>query len=253
MSSSAEIDGLALPQAVDARGDGARNVLGFAGSLVLHAAVLLALLAVGQGGSQATAGGARFIPVEVLTEAHDATQPVATGAAVASEQWQKGTLADAGAAGAAPAALPDAGKAPQDALETKLEALARLRQADAEIQSGPNREMAATGDAQSFGSGVPFGLRDFLRAQVERRWHLDVANLAAANESVPIHVEIARDGSVLKAEAERGTQSDDPAYRELVASARNAVLAASPFALPPGRYQDVMEVVLDLNPRDALR
>ena len=45
---------------------------------------------------------------------------------------------------------------------------------------------------------------------------------------------------------------DDPAYREVAVSARNAVLLASPIALPAGQYQDVMEMVLYLNPRDAL-
>jgi hypothetical protein len=69
---------------------------------------------------------------------------------------------------------------------------------------------------------------------------------------VPIHVEITRDGRVLKAEIADGTQRVDPVYREIAASARNAVLAASPFALPPGRYDDVMEVRLELDPRATL-
>jgi hypothetical protein len=48
-------------------------------------------------------------------------------------------------------------------------------------------------------------------------------------------------------------RSNDPAYREVAISARNAVLLSSPLSLPPGHYQEVMDMVLYLNPRDALR
>ena len=60
-----------------------------------------------------------------------------------------------------------------DALEAKLEALAQLRQPEttqsisAEI---PNRDDGAGGRA-----GPP-GLKDFIRAQVERRWNLNLAS-----------------------------------------------------------------------------
>jgi hypothetical protein len=58
---------------------------------------------------------------------------------------------------------------------------------------------------------------------------------------------------VRKAEVVDTTSVDDPLYREVALSARNAVLLSSPILLPPGDYQDVMDMVLYLNPRDALR
>jgi hypothetical protein len=70
---------------------------------------------------------------------------------------------------------------------------------------------------------------------------------------VPIHVKMAKDGVVLKAEIVESSRSNDPAYREIAVSARNAVTLSSPIALPPGTYQDVMDMVLELNPRDTLR
>ncbi len=252
MSSSAESDGFSADRDAEHEDEKAGDVRGLAGSLALHGGVILLLLVAGQGGWQASAGGARFIPVELVEMDAKAPQPTAAAASVASPDTLQGALSDVGAKNAVPAGTPEAGKANTDSLSTKLAALAELHQSDAEIQSGANREMAATGDARSFGSNAPFGLRDFLRSQVERRWHLDLAGLGASDISVPIHVEITRDGRVLKADIADGTQRVDPIYREIAASARNAVLAASPFALPPGRYDEIMQVVLDLNPRATL-
>jgi hypothetical protein len=71
--------------------------------------------------------------------------------------------------------------------------------------------------------------------------------------SVPIHVEITSAGVVLKAEIVDTARAADPDYHEIAVSARNAVLLSSPIALPPGHYQDVMDMVLYLDPREALR
>jgi hypothetical protein len=48
-------------------------------------------------------------------------------------------------------------------------------------------------------------------------------------------------------------RANDPMYREVAVSARNAVLLSSPISLPAGHYDHVMDMVLYLNPRDALR
>src|SRR5262245_26123064 len=45
----------------------------------------------------------------------------------------------------------------------------------------------------------------------------------------------------------------DPHYDEVAISARNAVLASSPLALPAGQYDDVMDMLIYMNPRDTLR
>jgi hypothetical protein len=58
---------------------------------------------------------------------------------------------------------------------------------------------------------------------------------------------------VLKAEIIDTARDADPIYREIASSARNAVLSASPLSLPAGHYQNVMELVLYLNPRESLR
>ena len=55
------------------------------------------------------------------------------------------------------------------------------------------------------------------------------------------------------AEIVDNSRAGDPAYRALAMSARNAVLLSSPLALPPGRYEEVRDVVLDFDPRKVGR
>ena len=95
--------------------------------------------------------------------------------------------------------------------------------------------------------------KDFIRAEVERRWNFDLKKFGDGGYSVPIHVRITSAGTVLSAEILDNEHSADPTYREIALSARSAVLLSSPFALPAGHYQDVMDMVLDLDPRETLR
>jgi hypothetical protein len=137
----------------------------------------------------------------------------------------------------------------EDALQTRLQALAKLRQPE-NTKSIPSPVTAGGGGA----SGRPGrGLEDLIRAQVERRWNLDLVGLGDADVSVPIRVEITKSGVILKAEIVGGIGSGDRIYDEVAVSARNAVLMSSPIQLPPGHYQPVMDMVLTLNPRDAIR
>ena len=111
----------------------------------------------------------------------------------------------------------------------------------------------ATNDDITSGRQGPFSVKDYVRAQVERRWNFDLANLGSNDFAVPIHVEITNAGVVLKADIVNSPRTNDPMYREVAVSARNAVLLSSPISLPGGHYDHVMDMVLDLNPRDALR
>ena len=58
---------------------------------------------------------------------------------------------------------------------------------------------------------------------------------------------------MLKAEIVDTAPAADPTTSEIAVSARNAVLLSSPLALPAGHYQGVIDMVLYLNPKDALR
>jgi hypothetical protein len=226
---------------------GGERAVGLALSVVLHGIALAFLLVVGVFGTEGSEGGLEIVPVEVEITHQSASAP--------AEPWTS-------ALPQPDAARPSDGAARliapvTDALKAKLEALAKLRQPDVTTSSekngaaGPDR--VAKNDDITSGLEGPFSVKDYIRAQVERRWNPDLATLRNSEVSVPIHVEITSAGVVLKAEIVDTARAADPDYREVAVSARNAVLLSSPIALPPGHYQDVMDTVLYLNPKDALR
>jgi hypothetical protein len=171
------------------------------------------------------------IDVEVRQDTPAPAQPRTAALPQGDVQRSPSTATPHGAAPSTEEPVPDA-------LETKLQALAQLRQPDNDTKiAAMTSDLSAANDAGTPGRGM----KDFIRAQVERRWNLDLATLGDS------------EFSVLKAEIVGSARSNDPAYREIAVSARNAVLLSSPIALPPGHYQDVMDMVLELNPRDTLR
>ncbi|HEY1960951.1 MAG TPA: hypothetical protein VGG69_00915 [Rhizomicrobium sp.] len=143
---------------------------------------------------------------------------------------------------------------PKDEMEAKLENLSKL----AQPQSGglPSaRNFAATEpgeDGVGEGQIGAYGVRDLVRAQVLRRWSLDLGMLGGRNFSIPIRVELTRRGEVLKAEVvDQQRFRTDQIYHEIALSAKNAVLLSSPLTLPDGRYADKFELTLLLNPRET--
>lgn len=227
---------------------GGNRAVSLAFSALLHGLALfwlLSLAPLGTGGSQGgLQSGSVSVPISV--EIRDAAAPAQQQTAAVPQGDERRPPLNATPLGAEPSA----GEPVPDALETKLQALAKLRQPDSDTEIAA---LTSTLPASS-GEGTPGrGLKDFIRAQVERRWNLDLATLGDSEFTVPIHVKMTKDGVVLKAEIVNSSRSNDPAYREIAVSARNAVTLSSPIALPPGNYQDVMDMVLELNPRDTLR
>jgi hypothetical protein len=224
---------------------------------VLHALVLLWLFAAAQPGSPGSRSGLQLVPVDVVEVDADTILSTTTRAdapqqPMTSPSQSASTTQDAaGLDGKPPTGEPEA-----DQLEAQIEALAKLRQEDADrpTENGlPLSSPSATGDASTLGLGDDGSVEDFIRAQVERHWHLDVASLATSQFSVPIRVEITSGGIVTKAEIIDSPHGAEPGYQQIALSARNAVLLASPLTLPAGHYQASMDLVLYLDPRDALR
>jgi hypothetical protein len=230
---------------------GRESAAGFALSMLLHGLVLCLLLVVGVFGTRGSQGGLEIVPVEVEIEPQSASVQAEPPTA-ALPRPDAAHSSDAATNGVARLSAPDT-----DALKAKLDALAKLRQPDVTTPSeengaaGPDR--VAKNDDITSGLEGPFSVKDYIRAQVERRWNPDLAALRNHEVSVPIHVEITSAGVVLKAEIVDTARAADPDYHEIAVSARNAVLLSSPIALPPGHYQDVMDMVLYLDPREALR
>jgi hypothetical protein len=232
------------------RGEGAA---GLVLSVILHGLVLLLLFVVGIFGTEGSEGGLEIVPVEVEITQQSATAPAQQQVA----NLPQSNVAQPPSDPARDAVTPSAEPTRTDELQAKLEALAKLRQPDAvtpdEVNGAARPDRVATNDDIASGREGPFSVKDYIRAQIERRWNLDLATVGSGDFSVPIHVEMTSEGVVLKAEIVDSGRTNDPAYREVAVSARNAVLLSSPLSLPAGHYQGLMDMVLFLNPRDVLR
>ena len=113
--------------------------------------------------------------------------------------------------------------------------------------------LAADGEGSSPSLTV-YRARDFIRAQIERRWYLDRAALAAGGFLLSLHLELRSDGKVLTAEiVDAGGLADNAAYRSAAASFRAAALLSSPLVLPEGEYNEVKDMDLVFRPNDVLQ
>lgn len=152
-----------------------------------------------------------------------------------------------------------------DPLEARLKALSQLRLPDAERAAAP-KPRDGTGDAErdagsrgaERGRGQGYSVRDVLRAQVERHWHIDRSELGAAELEIEILLTIDRDGGVRSVEVLPAPgHTGDALYRSLARSARMAVLNSAPFHLP-GQLAEadadgLRNVRLTLNPRKSVQ
>jgi hypothetical protein len=231
--------------------DGRRRVYFAAGlfcSVILHGLILLVFLS--RHDRTATPPD---IPMDIVLLADETTSPPQPVTAPAPQQ-RAGILAPTAAM---PIGASPSNQRPDD-LEMKLHELAKLRQPSVDTHLSEKNlglsQLSATSNDAAAGPYATYAVQDFIRAQVERRWGLDLAALGRGNFSVLIRIEITSAGVVTKAEiADTGRFNADKTYRQIALSARNAVLLSSPFALPPGHYGDVMDVMLSLNTKEALR
>ncbi len=224
------------------------------GSLLVHAAVLLLLLHRIAPDDETRI---KFFPVELVTLTDKATTPAPAKPdaprqqnASLRPQIRKSPppslpltlpqiMPSAPARGSEPVPQP-----PSDALQSRLEAFAKL--------SVPGTgAFSATGTGSR--SGPPsYDVKDFVRAQVERHWNVDLDSVQDRSVSVAIHVVLTPDGVIHKAEIvdDRGADAE---RHSLAISARNAVILSSPIALPAGTPASALDMILTLSPGDAIR
>lgn len=234
-----------------------RNIVeqspGIAGSLLLHGiALALILFLFIRGAQQISQKQPPFLPVDVVQLGDETTAPPAPNHAPVPQQ-----KAMKGPAGAPmpEAYAPNRTKQPKDALEIQLRNLSRLRQPDSDlkIENGASADMATTNGAQA-GAATVYSVRDYIRAQILRRWVFDFSTLGNRNISIPLRVSLTGRGVVIVAEImDHHRYMTDKVFRDVALSARNAVLLSAPFKLPTGAPKDGIDFTLDLNPRDTLR
>jgi hypothetical protein len=228
---------------------------GLVGSGMLHVLGILALLLFpfhrGENGPQPTLPP--VIPVDIIHLGPETAGPPAPRKVPVSQQATIRAPKHRATSPRRPrAAAPDKTR-PADELDAKLARLAkrRLPATDLHIDSDVGESNVTSGGR----TGPPaYSLRDFIRAQIERRWSLNVQALGDNVFSVRIRLVMKRDGTVTSATiVDTKRFAADKVYREIARSARNATLLSSPFALPPGDYAPTMAMTVTLNPRDTLR
>lgn len=150
------------------------------------------------------------------------------------------------------ATRPDSIRAPVDPMTARLQALAQLRGADTVL---PNADTGSTSGSGGAGGGDGnYALKDFIRAQILRRWLPDLGIAGARNLPVVVEVRLLRSGVIDDVRiVDQARFDNDGAFRNMALSARNAALLASPIQLPPGRYDRVTVLNIDLDPKAALR
>jgi hypothetical protein len=227
---------------------------GLLGSALLHGfAVLLALLVL-----------PGLTPPPPPVEAEMPIDLVVLGAATVSPQPRASAQPPHESAPAAPAAAPVQVRppparpqrptvvprpvpAPAEDFDTQLRAAERAL-------AGHGMGDAAAVPGGAYGPHAATSIKDFIRAQIERRWNFDVAALGGTRWVVAIHVVLQSDGTVDSATiVEDPRYRQDPAYHALALSARNAVLVSSPLHLPAGTPPALRDMVLEFDPRAALR
>jgi hypothetical protein len=220
---------------------------GFALSLLLHLLLALAALWYVARHPVLKPTPLRVMPVDlVLGEETKAPGPSAQEAAPRRQQAQMRRESVPIPEGT----RPDATRQPEDELSAKLRALAQLRQPEADLPLADN-ESGAGGNGSGAGS---YSLKDFIRAQILRRWWPDLSIPGARDLPVLVRVTVSRAGIIDDVEiVDRQRFLNDKPFRNMALSARNAALLASPIELPPGRYDKVMRLTIDLDPKAVLR
>lgn len=234
----------------------AENGAGLAGSLLMHGLALLLILLCIRTVSHAPQPNVRAVLVDIVRLGEKTMSPPAPQKS-AMPQQQAAARRETVAHSPDVTVAPRQKKPPPDDLQNRLNALSKLRAPETDprlLQDLGNSSATSTSNDAAAGDQATYSLRDYVRAQVERRWNLDLGLLGTRTVTVALNVVMKGDGRILVAEVvDRHRYATDAVYRQIAMSARNAVLLSSPIALPAGNYPATTEMTLNLNPRDAMR
>ncbi|HEY4940220.1 MAG TPA: hypothetical protein VII56_02235 [Rhizomicrobium sp.] len=232
---------------------------GLAGSLGLHGLfALLVLLFILRGVTQPPIPPSRFVPVEIVRLGAETTSPPEPlKARVPQPVTPRATPHEPASANAPEGTSPSATKPLPDDLETRLRALAHLKQPESNVKPLDTPSAAdtpATSNDAMPGSESAYAVHDLIRAQVMRKWNFNVTALGRSSFLIALRIVVLKNGTVAKVDIlDRERYTRDALYRDIALSARNAVLLSSPLTLPAGAIDYSMQVTLNLNPRDTLR
>jgi hypothetical protein len=147
---------------------------------------------------------------------------------------------------------PHATREPEDELSAKLRALAQLKSNDTALPNADNSAMpGGSGDGSGEGN---YALKDFIRAQILRRWLPDLSITGARNMPVLVRIRLLKSGVIDDvAILDQARFRSDKAFRDMALSARDAALLASPIQIPGVRYEKTQSLTISLDPKAVLR
>jgi len=147
---------------------------------------------------------------------------------------------------------PHGTKEPVDELSARLRALAQLKTPDATL---PNADNTATPGGGGGGDGEGnYALKDFIRAQILRRWLPDLSIAGTRNMPVLLRIRLLKSGAIDDvAIVDQQRFHVDKVFRDMALSARDAALLASPIQIPGVRYEKTQTLTIDLDPKAVLR
>jgi len=147
---------------------------------------------------------------------------------------------------------PNGTKQPEDELSARLRALAQLKTPDAALPNADN-SAAPSGGGGGTGEGN-YALKDFIRAQILRRWLPDLSLAGARDMPVLVRIRLLKSGVIDDVEiVDQARFHSDKIFRNMALSARDAALLASPIEIPGVRFEKTQSLTIDLDPKAVLR
>lgn len=225
------------------RNDGGPGVLL---SLALHVLLVLMALWYVSHRPALTSDRLRALPVELViggTMSQDAGTAPAARLQVARPRPES--------APAPEGVSPQGTREPEDELSAKLRALAQLKSSDTALPNADNSAAPGAGDGGGEGN---YALKDFIRAQILRRWLPDLSIAGARNMPVLVRIRLLKSGVIddVTIVDQQRFIADKP-FRNMALSARDAALLASPIQIPGVRYEKTQVLTISLDPKAVLR
>jgi outer membrane biosynthesis protein TonB len=147
---------------------------------------------------------------------------------------------------------PTGTKEPLDELAAKLRALAQLKTPDAAL---PNADNSAAPGGSGSGEGEGnYALKDYIRAQILRRWLPDLSMPGARDMPVLLRIRLLKGGVIDDVTVvDQARFHTDKVFRDMALSARDAALLASPIQIPGTRFDKTQSLTINLDPKAVLR
>ncbi len=231
------------------------NGPGVLGSGLLHALALLLIFVFFRTATHTTHDRLKTVFIDIIHLGAETSSPPAPQKSPVPQSQafaRRAPTAHSPPVGVKPAKIPT-----KDDFQNRLNALSKLRAPETSTRAlaGPGYADTRENTSNDAPEGdATYSLRDYVRAQVMRRWNLDLDLLGSRRIIVALRVTMKANGAISLAEiVDKQRYATDAIYRQIAMSARNAVILSSPIALPPGSYPAITEMTLSLDPRDAAR